>query len=370
VTRPSLPPLSEPRVVVCAGGGGVGKTTTSAALAVSAARRGERVLVVTIDPARRLADALGVELGSTAQQVALPDDAEGHLWALMPDPRNAMRMFVELLFAEDLDALRRVLSNRMYQVMEDAVPGIHELVAMTLVTRTMGDQALDLVIIDTAPSRNALDFVTYPKRLATLLGGRAMGWLAQFGSKGANGEKGASAPKPKGRIMKLLERGLGPAIYDVGALSSELGRVLDRFVELNELSSQLLLGPNTRYILVAAPTGAAEDDARFLHERLAALDLTPTAMVLNGTADRVPVWEELLRASEHLTPAMSDALDIVDHERQQRELATETTVRSLRELDRHLPLVRLPFLGAAPPEQIVVRLADLLSAHLSALLGS
>ena len=274
-----------------------------------------------------------------------------------------------LLFADDLDALKRVLSNRMYQVMEDAVPGIHELVAMTLVTRTMGEQALDLVIIDTAPSRNALDFVTYPKRLATLLGGRAMGRLAQLG-RSNNGENAVSAAKPKGRIMKLLERGLGPAIYDVGALSAELGRVLDRFVELNDLSSQLLLGPNTRYILVAAPTGAAEDDARFLHERLAALDLTPAALVINGTADRVPAWEELLRASEHLTAAMREALDILDHERQQRELATETTVRSLRELDRHLPLVRLPFLGAAPPEQIVARLAELLAAHLSALLGS
>lgn len=360
--------MVQPRVLVCSGGGGVGKTTSSAALGVAAARRGDRVLIVTIDPARRLADALGVELGSTVQRVALPDDSEGQLFALMPEPRDAMRMFVELLFAHDLEALQRVLKNRMYQVMEDAVPGIHELVAMTLVTRTMGEQPLDLVIIDTAPSRNALDFVTYPKRLATLLGGRAMGWLAQLGRSQESGAP--PADKPRGRVMKLLESGLGPAIFDVGSLSSELSRVLDRFVALNEQSAHLLLGPDTRYILVSAPSGAAEEDARFLYDRLLELDLKPAALLLNGTAERMPAWEERLRSAAETTPAMHEAIDILDHERMQREVATETAVRWLAKLGRHLPLVRLPFLGAAPPEQIVSRLAQSLGPHLPALLGT
>ncbi len=364
------PPLVQPRVVVCAGGGGVGKTTSSAALGLAAARRGDRVMIVTIDPARRLADALGVELGSTAQRVALSADSHGKLYALMPDPRDAMRMFVELLFANDLDALQRVLSNRMYKVMEDAVPGIHELVAMTLVTRTMREHRLDLIIIDTAPSRNALDFVTYPKRLATLLGGRAMGWLAQLGRDQREGDAPTPAEKPRGRIMKLLERGLGPAIFDVGALSSELGHVLDRFVELNELSAHLLLGPDTRYLLVAAPTGAAEQDARFLFERLVELELKPAALLLNGTAGRTPAWEALLLEAEQTTDAMRAALDMLALERMQREVATETAVKWLSKLDRRVPIVRLPFLGAAPPDQIVVQLAESLTPHLSALIGT
>ncbi len=175
MNAPTIPPaIGTPRVVVCAGGGGVGKTTSSAALSMAAARRGDRVLIVTIDPARRLADALGVSLDSHVHRVELPAASKGELYALMPDPRNAMRMFVQLLFPNDLEALQRVLKNRMYQVMEDAVPGNHELVAVTLVTRHMSEKPLDLIVIDTAPSRNALDFVTYPKRLAELLGGRAM----------------------------------------------------------------------------------------------------------------------------------------------------------------------------------------------------
>lgn len=361
-------PLVKPRVVVCAGGGGVGKTTTAAALGMAAARRGERVLIVTIDPARRLADALGVALGSEVQRVAL--DREGELYALMPDPRNTMRMFVHLLFANDLEALQRVLSNRMYQVMEDAVPGIHELVAMTLVTTAMGAQPLDRIVIDTAPSRNALDFVTYPRRLATLLGGRAMGWLAQLGRGGQGDVSRAAADKPRGRVMKLLERGLGPAIYDVGALSSELSHVLDRFVALNELSAELLLGPDTRYVLVAGPTGAAGEDARFIYERLLSLELAAAALLLNGTAEPVPAWQRQLSGSEHNTQAMREAIAILENERSQRHAATEDAVAELAKLRRGLPIVGLPFLGAAPPERIVSRLADHLAPHLAEILGS
>lgn len=364
-------PLGEPRVIVCAGGGGVGKTTTSAALSMAAARRGDRVLIVTIDPARRLADALGVALGSEVQEVAIPGESRGALYALMPEPKNAMRMFVHLLFANDLGALQRVLSNRMYQVMEDAVPGIHELVAMTLVTTAMGEQPLDLIVIDTAPSRNALDFVTYPKRLATLLGGRAMGWLAQLGRAGQDepGAAPAGAEKPRGRVMKLLERGLGPAIYDVGALSSELSFVLDRFVALNELSAQLLLGADTRYVLVAGPTGAAEEDARFIYDRLLGLELAAAALLLNGTAEPTPAWQLELLDSEHNTEAMRAAIDILEDERSQRQTATEGAVKQLAKLGRGLPIVRLPFLGAALPEQIVSRLAEHLAPHLAEILG-
>ena len=106
--------MSWPRVLVCAGGGGVGKTSTSAAIALAAARRGERVLVVTIDPARRLADALGVALGPSVQAVETSEQsagASGELLALMPDPRQSMRTFVEYLFAGRPKALERVVGG-------------------------------------------------------------------------------------------------------------------------------------------------------------------------------------------------------------------------------------------------------------------
>jgi anion-transporting ArsA/GET3 family ATPase len=354
-------------VVVCAGGGGVGKTTTSAALALSAARRGDRVLVVTIDPARRLADALGVHLGPDVQHVAIDGETSGELYALMPDPRESMRTFVEYLFAERPQALERVRNNRMYQVMEDAVPGVHELAALSLVTRALIERPLDLVVIDTAPSRNAVDFITYPKRLADLLGGRAMRWLAQL-AKG-DGKEGDGDMKPRGRVMRLLERGLGPAIHDVGALSAELVAVIDRFVALNEDSSHLLLGGGTRYVLVAAPTRAAEEDVGFLHNRLKALEVRPHAIILNATADETPDWDGVLRGSSEVTAPILEALDVLENERQQRARATQAALRAVEGLDRGLRPLCLPFLGPSPPAKVVDGLARQLAGHLPVILG-
>ena len=365
--------MSWPRVLVCAGGGGVGKTSTSAAIALAAARRGERVLVVTIDPARRLADALGVALGPSVQAVETSEQsagAPGELLALMPDPRQSMRTFVEYLFAGRPKALERVLGNRMYQVMEDAVPGVHELAALSLVTREMHERGLDLVVIDTAPSRNAVDFITYPKRLADLLGGRAMRWLAQLAHKSLDGGEGDGDMKPQGRVMRLLEKGLGPAIHDVGALSAELVAVMDRFIALNEDSSELLLGGRTRYVLVAAPTRAAEDDASFLYKRLKALSVRPAAVILNGTAEPTPPWDERLRASAATTEPMRQALAILADERAQRDKATQAAIAAIRKIDRKLVPTALPFLGPAPPREIVEGLATELAAELEAILGS
>ncbi|MBI5500161.1 MAG: AAA family ATPase, partial [Deltaproteobacteria bacterium] len=126
--------VTQPQVVVCAGGGGVGKTTTAAALGLALARSGRRALVVTMDPARRLAGALGVPVADTPTPVALPG-AGTRLWALMPDPRRSLRTFVAQLFADEPAAETRVLANGVYRGLADAAAGVHELVTMNLVAR-------------------------------------------------------------------------------------------------------------------------------------------------------------------------------------------------------------------------------------------
>lgn len=362
-----------PKVIVCAGGGGVGKTTTSAALASAAVGRGKRVLVITIDPARRLADALGVELGPEVQPVnrgAAPSDDRGAFFALMPDPRQAMRTFVEYLFDGKPRSLARVLDNRMYKVMEDAIPGVHELAAMALLTRALERDGLevDVVVIDTAPSRNAVDFITYPKRLAELLEGRAMRWLAQLANR-ADGDESDQGDdmKPQGRVMKLLAKALGPAVHDVGVLSGELVGVIDRFTLLNQDASRLLMGPDTRYLLVAAPTRAATDDAVFLYDRLGKLSIRPQAAILNGGGEQAAAWEAL--QEDQLTPALSQAVELLREERLERVEATEITQERLGRLDFRRGVMALPFLGPVPPERIVAELAERLEPHLGALLG-
>jgi anion-transporting ArsA/GET3 family ATPase len=196
--RAPAPP--EPRVIVCAGGGGVGKTTTSAALAVALARDGARVLVVTIDPARRLAGAMGVAISDVATPVPLVG-AKGSLHALMPDPRRSMRTFLEHLFAGHPAGRERLLSNRLYQGLADAAAGVHELVAMNLVAHASVGGAFEVIVIDTAPSRHAIDFVTYPGRLAALLSGRPVGWLAGLAQRAATppGEARSGGPALVGR---------------------------------------------------------------------------------------------------------------------------------------------------------------------------
>ena len=164
--------LEGKRICVCAGSGGVGKTTTSAAIAAGMAARGKRVAVLTIDPARRLADSLGLpELGNVERQVdpalfagAGVDPGEGELWAMMLDSKQT---FDEVIreHAPDAETRDRILSNRIYQQLSDALAGSQEYMAMEKLYEIHAEDRYDLLVLDTPPSRNALDFLEAPNRL-------------------------------------------------------------------------------------------------------------------------------------------------------------------------------------------------------------
>ncbi len=351
-----------PEVIVCAGGGGVGKTTASAALALALARSGKRALIVSIDPARRLADAMGVTLDGRARSVTL-DTPGGKLYGLMPDPRRSMRTFVEILFEQEPQALARLLDNRIYQVLEDAVPGIHELVAMTLTARAIAEHCIDVVVIDTAPSRFAVDFVGYPDRLAKLLGGRAVGWLAQLAQRGQGRHDDSGAPKVT-RIERLLAWVLGPVVGDAAALFAEMALVLDSFVALNQQTSQLLLGPATKYLIVAAPTAAAQADAHYLIAQLATLQISTTAILLNSAVSPSRDFVDLLDKATETTAPMRDVLRSLDYEWQSRAQAVATIADGFSGSHPELPQLRLPFVEQAEPREIIETLARVLATEL------
>lgn len=365
-----------PLVVVCAGGGGVGKTTVAAALSLALAHRGHATLVVTIDPARRLAGALGVPITDEVTRVALPS-ANGRLFALMPDPRHSLRALVEQLFEDEPEAKARVLVNEIYRGFADAAAGVHELVAMNLVARAATRDAFDVVVIDTAPSRHAIDFVTYPGRLAALLGGRAVTWLAALARR-RDGTAGrvTDAPVPTepehtGYIARLVAKVTGPTLaMETAGLFRDLACVRGRFVALAQRASELLLGARTTYLLVAAPTAAAHDDVLYLSKRLQKLGHRPRGIVMNRAEGHAAPFVGVLRAMPHLPESLTAALVTLEEERASRTAAADRLATDFGKHVKGVAQVRLSYVEATAPEDIVLALAAELDAHLVTLVPS
>jgi anion-transporting ArsA/GET3 family ATPase len=349
--------MNHPDVIVCAGGGGVGKTTTSAAIALSVARTGRRVLIVSLDPARRLADALGVALGTEAKALAV-DAHDGVVFGLMPDPRDSLGTFAELLFEQEPAALDRLRENRIYRALEAAVPGVHELAAIGLTWRAVDEHAIDVVVIDTAPSRNAVDFIGQPGRLAKLLRGRAVAWLSSIGQHAST-----STPAKMGRIESLLVRVIGPAVRDVAALFTELARVRERFLWINEKTGDLLLRPDTRYFLVAAPTTAAREDASFLFKKLTQLEVRPRGLILNSAFVPSRGWLDVLDETDSLSTSVRSVLDSLQEEARIREEAASEVSTTMARRHPRLAQHQLPFVEAKEPRQVVEALSAALDVE-------
>src|ERR1700755_3386165 len=190
------------RVVVCCGAGGVGKTTTAAAMALRASEYGRTVVVLTIDPARRLAQALGIkDLGNTPQRVPLAPEVSGELHAMMLDMR---RTFDEMVIQySGPDRAQSILDNQFYQTVATSLAGTQEYMAMEKLGQLLSEDRWDLVVVDTPPSRNALDFLDAPQRLGSFMGIRL--WRLLLGPGGGIGGlvTGAVGLAKKGRCTIL-----------------------------------------------------------------------------------------------------------------------------------------------------------------------
>ncbi|HNA24433.1 MAG TPA: ArsA family ATPase, partial [Solirubrobacterales bacterium] len=191
-------------IVICAGSGGVGKTTTSAAIALGMAARGHKVCVLTIDPAKRLADSLGLkELGNEASKVnpkllkeqGVDPENGGELWAMMLDAKETFDALVAR-HAEDAEARDRVLNNRIYQQISGALAGSQEYMAMEKLFELHSEGRFDLLVLDTPPSRNALDFLDAPQRLTQFIEGKSLQIFI----------------RPTGLAARVASRGTGVAL--------------------------------------------------------------------------------------------------------------------------------------------------------------
>ncbi len=270
-------------VIICAGSGGVGKTTTSAALALGLAAQGKRVAVVTIDPAKRLANALGLdELGNEPHRVD-PARLAGHgveitgeLWAMMLD---AKRTFDELIdrLAPDAATRDEVLSNRIYQQLSGAVAGSQEFTAVAKLYDLHRSGDFDVLVLDTPPSRNALDFIDAPDRLTGFFEGRALRvFLAPTGFAAKVVGRGT------GVVFGVLKRLTGvDLLQDLSVFFKALGGLIDGFRERAEGVKALLADPGTTFLIVTSPEREPVDEAIFFHGKLLEAKMHFGGLVVN-----------------------------------------------------------------------------------------
>lgn len=355
--------LADKRIVVCAGTGGVGKTTTSAALALGAARQGKRVLVLTIDPSRRLAETLGVRR-NTPEPIRLGAAREreagiappGSLSAWMLDPKLVSDSTVRRLAATNADA-ERLMANPIYQHVTQMIAGMQEYTAMEALHGFVEQGVYDLVILDTPPSRNALNFLEAPHRLAEFLDGRIFRIMLPR-------ERGRVIGTTRHLVDLVLSGVFGEQFYD--DLQVFFSAFSGLFAQLNGNAQRMrarLQEPDATFLLVTTPAPEALDEARFFERKIRDLRLPLGAFVLNRSqaplADRPFPGDDLLpeNAGPEHRSALARLVELAERERRQ----VEADLRLLRELTANspgeVPAVALPEFGQGVED--LVGLAEL-----------
>ena len=273
--------VAQRRVLVCTGAGGVGKTTTAAALALQAARLGRRTIVLTIDPARRLAQSLGLEtLDNTPRAVTAPGVPPGGLDAMMLDMKRTFDEVVERT-AGDANRVQRIMANRFYQQLTETLAGTQEYMAMEKLADLHATRGYDLIVIDTPPTRNALDFLDAPNRLTDFLEGR---FLKMFLRPGFSAGKavGRAVGIGTGLFMKAASRLTGAQVLDdLADFFQSFEGMYEGFKSRAQQVYRLLQSPQSAFVVVASPEPAALREARYFLQRLAQEGMPTAGLVVN-----------------------------------------------------------------------------------------
>src|SRR5246127_759431 len=266
------------RVVVCCGAGGVGKTTTAAAMALRAAEYGRTVVVLTIDPAKRLAQALGInDLGNSPQRVPLAPEVPGQLFAMMLDMR---RTFDEMVIQySGPDRAQAILDNQFYQTVATSLAGTQEYMAMEKLGQLLSEDRWDLVVVDTPPSRNALDFLDAPQRLGSFMDSRLWRLLLAPGRGIGRLVTGAM-----GLAMKALSTVLGSQMLsDAASFVQSLDATFGGFREKADRTYALLKRRGIQFVVVSAAEPDALREASFFVDRLSEERMPLAGLILNRT---------------------------------------------------------------------------------------
>jgi anion-transporting ArsA/GET3 family ATPase len=364
--------LATREIVVFCGSGGVGKTSNAAAAALAAATQFEaRVLVVTIDPAKRLANALGLESFGNVER-RIPDDliraagiqARGELYAAMLDTKRSWDDLV-LRHAPNEETAYRILDNRMYHNVTSRFVQSHDYIAMERLYDIHATGSYDLIVIDTPPTRNAIDFLDAPKRMADFFGGRLLRWLTMPYRIG--GRRGARLVNLAGKpFYQLADRILGGQfLQDIAEFFLNFETMYSGFIERAQAVERLLHDRRTTFAVVTTLEGAPLREAEFFCDELTARGYHLGALVLNKTLPTMLLSDDGARAAstleaeaesvaEKLAATGVDAL--TDSARTARVLRTiaasfrNFAVIAQREAELRAELARLPDLVVTIPE--------------------
>jgi anion-transporting ArsA/GET3 family ATPase len=299
---PTLEGLLRKRLIVCVGCGGVGKTTTAAALALAGARHGRRAAVITVDPARRLKDALGLE-GLSVEPHRVGLEAGAHFDALALDTKRAFDALVQR-FAPSAQAAERILANRLYQELSSELAGSAEYMAMEKLHELVHRHRYQLVIVDTPPSAHARDLLAAPNRLVNLLASRAVSLLQAPASLLAGAS--TAGRLTLSALLKALQRWTGfDLLQDLADFVSSFEHMIEGFSLRAEEVNRMLHAPTTAFVLVTTPEPHTVETTIGFHRELTTAGFAVAGIIANrvlafprlsDTEGATLAWEEPVRS--------------------------------------------------------------------------
>lgn len=305
--------IAKHRVVVCLGSGGVGKTTTSAAIALRAASEGRHVLCLTIDPAKRLANSLGLSEITHGEQAIDPKVFEQHglpckgsLSAAMLDMKQTFDDLITRHASSDAQR-QRILGNRLYQYVSTSLAGTQEYMAMEKLHAVRRDPRFDFIVLDTPPTTNALDFLDAPQKLVGAIDSPVMRWFVEQleGNRGFN-----LLGRGAAYVLRGLAKFTGAEFLDlVGQFVTDLNELFGGFRQRAKAVYDDLRSEEVAFLIVTSPAPIAVGEAVFFSKKLSDYGIRPAGLIVNRVhhSEPVPTIEELVALASALPNAVPDA---------------------------------------------------------------